>query len=83
MIRRLFLEHPRAVGEGYFAHMGTALGFAGTLLGAGLACGVHALVPALCERTASRAIARLHDRMVVHRSRQPVAGGAAPVTARS
>jgi hypothetical protein len=36
---------------------------------ASLACLVHALLPFLFERTGSRAITQLHDRMVTNRQR--------------
>jgi hypothetical protein len=36
---------------------------------AGIACIVHALVPALFETTGSRAVTRLYNRMVVNRKR--------------
>jgi hypothetical protein len=65
---RLFLDHPRSVGESYLEHQRHASGFGIALLGAGLACLVHALVPGLFVRTGSDAIARLHDRMIVHRT---------------
>ena len=68
MIDGLFLRHPHAVGESYLEHQTVALGFARELAGAGLACGVHAIVPALITRTASRAIERLHARLVLHRA---------------
>ena len=67
MINGLFLRHPRAVGESYLQHQGVALGFAWQLIIAGLACGVHAVVPVLFTRTASRTIERLHARLVLHR----------------
>jgi hypothetical protein len=35
-LRRLFTEHPDAVGESYTEHMAVALSFAGPLLVAGL-----------------------------------------------
>jgi hypothetical protein len=69
-IRDWFTRHPRSVGETYTQHFGVAMSFGGKLLLAGLACVVHALLPALFERTASRCIGELHDRMVVNRSRQ-------------
>ena len=51
--------HLAAVGESYFEHMRFAM-LVGTLaIGAGLACILHALVPALCERTCSRTVASL------------------------
>ena len=63
MFRRLFLSHPQQVGESYFQHQRVALSFALPLLGAGLAAIAHAVVPALCERTAGDVIRRLHDRL--------------------
>ena len=61
MFHRLFLAHPNSVGESYFQHQRVALSFALPLLGAGLAAAIHALVPALCERTAGDIIRALHD----------------------
>ncbi len=63
MFRRLFLTHPESVGESYFQHQRVALSFALPLLGAGLAAAMHALVPAVCERTAGDIIRRLHQRL--------------------
>jgi Family of unknown function (DUF6356) len=68
VLNRLFLEHPRSIGESYFEHQRHALGFGLSLLLAALACFVHAIVPALFVRTGSSAVTRLHDRMVVHRA---------------
>jgi len=67
MLERWFLSHPRSVNESYLEHQGRAIKFSLSLLGAGLACFVHALVPALFERTASRAIEKLHGEVVTHR----------------
>ena len=69
MFDKIFLRHPRSVGEGYLEHQSVALSFASELLLAGLACGVHAFVPALLTKTASRAIERLHRKLVLHRGR--------------
>lgn len=63
MIRALFLEHPAKVEETYFEHMRFAFGFAFWLVLAGGAALVHAIIPALCETTASRIINRLHARI--------------------
>lgn len=68
MVNRLFLDHPRSVGESYLEHQRHAFGFGMTLLGAALACLVHAVVPSLFVRTGSETVTRLHDRMVVHRT---------------
>jgi Family of unknown function (DUF6356) len=70
MLLRLFTDHPHEVGETYLEHQRRALGFGLQLVAGGVACLVHALVPALCQRTASRTIARLNDRMVLNRVSQ-------------
>ena len=64
-----FTEHPHSIGETYWQHQRHAAGFAFSLFAAGAACLVHALAPALFERTGSRMIGELHDRMVVNRRR--------------
>ncbi len=80
---RSFTEHPASVGETYGEHWGVAMGFGLRLFGASLACMIHAFLPGLFVRTGSRAIERLHDRMVVNRQRHGGAnpGGAKPVGA--
>lgn len=67
--RRLFTIHPASVGETYAEHARHATTFGASMLLGALACFLHALVPALCMTAGSRTIARLHDRMVVNRSR--------------
>ncbi|MDP5084478.1 MAG: DUF6356 family protein [Yoonia sp.] len=59
----LFLDHPATVNETYFQHMRFAFSFAFWLAAAALAALVHAVVPALCETTASRILKRLHARI--------------------
>ena len=63
-LKRLFTEHPDAVGESYTEHMHVALSFAGPLLLAGLAALVHAFLPFLCVTTASQTVKRLNERIV-------------------
>lgn len=75
MIGKLFVAHPRSVGETYFQHLAHAASFGFALIAAGLACLVHALVPALCVRTGSRAVTALHDRMVLNRRSKATAPG--------
>ena len=60
---RVFTAHPASVDETYWGHMAFALGFAFWLLIAGFAALVHALIPALCETTASRILKRLHAKI--------------------
>ncbi len=64
MFARIFLNHPRGVDETYFQHLVFAGRFALLLFGAGLAALVHALVPCLFEKTASRLIEKMHARIV-------------------
>ncbi|MCG2840167.1 DUF6356 family protein [Sandaracinobacter sp. RS1-74] len=71
MFRRLFIDHPRSVNEGYFEHMGMAASFGWTMARASAACFLHALVPGLCEKTGSNLIRQLHGRMVTNRVVKP------------
>ena len=71
---RPFTEHPATVGESYLEHLVTAGSFGLRLVVAGIACLVHGLLPFLFERTGSRAVTQLHDRMIARRR------GAVPVS---
>lgn len=62
MIRRVFLDHPAHVDETYLEHMAFAGEFAGKLMLAAGAAAVHAVIPCLFERTASKIIADLYDK---------------------
>lgn len=66
----LFTEHPAAVGETYLQHLCSATGFAARMIGGGLACLLHGLLPFLFVRVGSATIDKLHDRMIVNRSRR-------------
>ena len=61
-LTKLFTSHPASVDETYFEHMRFAGWFAGTLLLAAGAAIVHAVLPFLFEKTASRIVARLYER---------------------
>jgi hypothetical protein len=67
-IRQWFLGHPASVGESYSEHFGVAARFGFAMLRGGIACLVHALFPAVCERTGSGAVKALYSEMV---ARQP------------
>ncbi len=60
MISKLFLEHPKAVDETYFEHARFAGTFSLKLFGAAFAALVHAFIPALFDKTASRMIAEMY-----------------------
>ncbi len=68
-MKNLFTDHPSSVGEGYFEHMGQATSFALPLFVAAFACLMHAFLPFLFEKTGSRIITGLYDRMVANRVR--------------
>ena len=64
MIGRLFREHPKSLGMSWAGHASGAIVIGARMVGAGLACIVHALVPALFTETAGRTVTDLHDHMV-------------------
>ena len=70
---RAFTEHPESVGETYFEHMGTASWFAMNMAVAAFACLVHAVLPFAFQKTGSRRIKLLHERMILNRHRVPQA----------
>jgi len=70
-IHRWFAEHPRLVGESYVEHFHAAARFGLMMVSGGLACLLHALVPALFERTGSRTVKKLYAEMT---ARQPGMG---------
>ena len=68
---KCFTEHPASVGETYFGHMFTAFHFGVLLLGAGVACMIHGILPFWFTHTGSSTIRRLHQEMVEFRGRAP------------
>jgi hypothetical protein len=65
---RFFLEHPRSLGMSWAAHGVGAIAIGGRLLGAGLACLVHAVVPGAFTQTAGRTISDMHEHMTRRRA---------------
>jgi hypothetical protein len=61
-MKNLFLSHPKAVDETYFEHLAFAGRFSAVLFLAAGAALVHALLPFMFEKTASRMVARLYER---------------------
>ena len=66
---RLFTEHPASVNETYFQHFASSASFGLRMIGGGLVCFVHALLPGVFCTKASSTIGELHDRMIVNRRR--------------
>ncbi len=56
MLDKLLFAHPREIGETYTRHAGHALVIGSRMILAGLACLVHALLPGLFVRTATRTV---------------------------
>jgi hypothetical protein len=72
---RAFNEHPESVGETYLEHMDSAWGFAGTLLIAAACCFLHGLLPFAFQKSGSRRIVALHQRMITNRHRHATPPG--------
>ena len=68
MIAKLFTDHPRAIGETYGQHARTAWSFVWRMVTGGLACMVHAVIPGVFVKTASRTVVQLDAEM---RGRKP------------
>lgn len=61
VLNTVFLDHPRTVDETYREHAAFAGRFSARLFLAAGAAAVHAVVPCLFEKTASRIVAGLHE----------------------
>ena len=64
MLGQLFTDHPKSLGMSWATHGAGAVVIGARMIGAGLACIVHAVVPALFTETAGRTVMSLHDHMV-------------------
>jgi hypothetical protein len=67
VFHRLFIAHPRTVGETYAEHFRFAGRFGLTMIWGGLCALVHALVPGWCVTTGSDTITRLNRIMADQR----------------
>jgi len=76
---RVFLAHPRTVDESYLQHSAFALRIASRLLLAGTAALVHAIVPCLCQTTASRIVLAMNADIVARRAKANQPQAAAPL----
>ena len=68
MLRKYFIQHPAEVGESYGEHFRAAGAFGVRMIGGGLACVVHAVVPGLFVTTGSGTVNRLYQQMVAKRA---------------
>lgn len=60
---RLFLEHPRSLGMTWAGHGAGAVVIGARLVGAGLACLVHAAIPGVFTQTAGKTVTTMYDHM--------------------
>jgi len=64
MLTQLFQDHPRSLGMTWWEHGAGAIVIGARMVGAGFACMVHAVVPALFTETAGKTVISLHDHMM-------------------
>jgi hypothetical protein len=69
MLYRLFKAHPASVGESYSQHCGFAFAVGLRMIGAGLACVLHGLLPFLFVHTGSTCIRELSANLGTRRPR--------------
>ena len=65
---RLFVHHPRSLGMSWGGHGIGAVKIAFELIGAGVACLIHAVVPGWFTQTAGKTVERMHDHMIKRRA---------------
>jgi len=68
LMNRLFVDHPRSLGMSWSEHGLGAIAIGATLVGAGAACLLHAIVPGWFTQTAGKTISRMHDHMTQRRA---------------
>lgn len=66
-----FTTHPRTLGMSWWSHGigAAAIGF--RMIAAGVACVIHAIVPAWFTDTAGRTVVSLHEHMTARRAARP------------
>jgi hypothetical protein len=68
---RLFFEHPRSLGMTWTRHGIGAVAIGARLVGAGLACLVHAVVPGFFTQTAGKTVTEMYDHMASRKAGSP------------
>jgi hypothetical protein len=59
-------RHLDEVGETYFEHLRAAFRIARLLARASVGCALHAIVPGICTRTATRRVGQVQDILLRH-----------------
>ena len=68
MLGRLFRDHPKSLGMSWAEHGAGAAVIGARMVGAGIACMVHAAVPGLFTQTAGKTVLSLYDHMMQRRA---------------
>ena len=68
MLGRLFVDHPKSLGMSWAEHGAGAVVIGARMVGAGIACIIHAAVPGLFTQTAGKTVLSLHDHMMQRRA---------------
>ena len=71
LAHRLFVEHPRSLGMSWGQHGIGAVAIGATLVGAGAACLIHAIVPGWFTQTAGKTVARMYDHIQARKAAAP------------
>ena len=72
MLAKLFIDHPRSLGMSWAGHGFGAIGIGVRMIGAGAACIVHAVFPAVFTETAGRTVTSLYAHMQERRAAAPI-----------
>jgi hypothetical protein len=67
--KTLFTDHPSTVDETYGEHFVSAAGFGFKMIGGGIVCLLHALIPGAFCTKGSDTICELYEKMVTNRRR--------------
>ena len=70
-VGRFFTEHPRSLGMSWADHGIGAFKIGGELIGAGVACIIHAVVPGVFTQTAGKTVTRIYDHMQQRKAGAP------------
>jgi Family of unknown function (DUF6356) len=65
---RIFLDHPKTVGESYWEHFGVATRFGRTMIMGGIRAVLHGFFPNIFKTSGSDTVRRLHAVLVEKRA---------------
>ncbi len=68
MFSRIFLDHPKTVGESYWEHFGVATGFGRTMIVGGIKAVLHGFFPNIFKTAGSDTVRSLHAVLVEKRA---------------